>query len=188
MALVSVTEAAKLVRRGRASLYRDIEKGRLSKTITETGEAGIETSELVRAYGRLHLPETNKESHETFGSDGISDFAKKVDTWERPNIMNKVSHETSGDTRKVELFEEKIRSYEQRIELLERIVDLEKTVRQDTTAALKAQLMDKDTVIKALENQVLMLGYTRSAESEEKKEEVKVARSRSWLARFFKKP
>lgn len=54
MALVSITEAAKLVRRNRSTIYRDIERGRLSKTISAEGETQIETSELLRAYGRLH--------------------------------------------------------------------------------------------------------------------------------------
>lgn len=54
MALVSITEAAKLVRRNRSTLYRDIERGRLSKTITPEGETQIETSELLRTYGQLH--------------------------------------------------------------------------------------------------------------------------------------
>ncbi|TFW00536.1 hypothetical protein E4K72_15470, partial [Oxalobacteraceae bacterium OM1] len=54
MALVSITEAAKLVRRNRSTLYRDIERGRLSKTITPEGETQIDTAELLRAYGRLY--------------------------------------------------------------------------------------------------------------------------------------
>lgn len=57
MALVSITEAAKLVRRNRSTLYRDIEKGRLSKTVTPEGETQIDTSELLRAYGRIHSDE-----------------------------------------------------------------------------------------------------------------------------------
>ncbi|NEX64504.1 hypothetical protein [Noviherbaspirillum galbum] len=54
MALVSISEAAKLVRRNRSTIYRDIERGRLSKTVSPEGETQIETSELLRAYGRLH--------------------------------------------------------------------------------------------------------------------------------------
>jgi hypothetical protein len=57
MALVSITEAAKLVRRNRSTIYRDIEKGRLSKTVTPDGETQIDTSELLRAYGSLHTSE-----------------------------------------------------------------------------------------------------------------------------------
>lgn len=191
MALVSVTEAAKLVRRGRASLYRDIEKGRLSKTITETGDTGIETSELVRVYGRLYSPEKTGSSHETTNQDSISDFAKKLETFERPNTKLKESHETFGDTQRTDFFEEKARSYEQRIELLERIVALEATVRRDTVAALKAQLEDKNIVIKALENQVLMLGYTKSDEKKEENTTVTSAPAslpaKGWLSRIFKR-
>jgi IS30 family transposase len=54
MALVSISEAAKLVRRNRSTIYRDIERGRISKTVSPEGETQIETSELLRAYGRLH--------------------------------------------------------------------------------------------------------------------------------------
>lgn len=57
MALVSITEAAKLVRRNRSTIYRDIEKGRLSKTVTPDGETQIDTSELLRAYGSLYTGE-----------------------------------------------------------------------------------------------------------------------------------
>lgn len=57
MALVSITEAAKLVRRNRSTIYRDIEKGRISKTVTPDGETQIDTSELLRAYGSLHTEE-----------------------------------------------------------------------------------------------------------------------------------
>ena len=56
MPLVSIAEAAKLVRRNRSTLYRDIERGRLSKTVTPEGETQIDTSELLRTYGRLHAP------------------------------------------------------------------------------------------------------------------------------------
>lgn len=57
MALVSITEAAKLVRRNRSTLYRDIERGRLSKSVSPEGETQIDTSELLRTYGQLHAAE-----------------------------------------------------------------------------------------------------------------------------------
>ncbi|GIZ50914.1 hypothetical protein [Noviherbaspirillum aridicola] len=62
MALVSVTEAAKLVRKNRSTLYRDIERGRLSKTVSPDGDTQIETSELLRAYGRLHADEEDGDA------------------------------------------------------------------------------------------------------------------------------
>lgn len=63
MALVSITEAAKLVRRNRSTLYRDIERGRLSKTVTAEGETQIDTSELLRTYGRLHGEDEDEGDH-----------------------------------------------------------------------------------------------------------------------------
>ncbi len=65
MALVSITEAARLVRKNRSTIYRDIERGRLSKTVTQDGETQIDTSELLRTYGRLH-------DNDTGGDDGLS--------------------------------------------------------------------------------------------------------------------
>lgn len=57
MALISISEAAKLVRKQRTTLDEDIERGYLSKTIAENGEAVVDTSELLRAYGRLYADE-----------------------------------------------------------------------------------------------------------------------------------
>jgi len=64
MALVSITEAAKLVRRNRSTIYRDIERGRLSKTVTPEGETQIDTSELLRAYGSIHHAEEEDPADE----------------------------------------------------------------------------------------------------------------------------
>lgn len=56
MAIVSISHAAKLVRKGRQTLYNHNEKGRLSFTQTEDGKPGIDTSELQRVYGKLYIP------------------------------------------------------------------------------------------------------------------------------------
>jgi hypothetical protein len=66
MALVSITEAARLVRKNRSTIYRDIERGRLSKTVSQDGETQIDTSELLRTYGRLHGNDAGG------GDDGLS--------------------------------------------------------------------------------------------------------------------
>ncbi len=55
MAIVSITEAAKLVRKGRQTLYNHNEKGKLSFTKTEEGKPGIDTAELQRVYGKLYM-------------------------------------------------------------------------------------------------------------------------------------
>lgn len=62
MALVSITEAARLVRKNRSTIYRDIGRGRLSKTVSPDGETQIETSELLRTYGQLHTVDDGDSS------------------------------------------------------------------------------------------------------------------------------
>lgn len=83
MALVSITEAAKLVRRNRSTLYRDIEKGRLSKTVTPEGETQIETSELLRTYGRLHPSEDDDPDDRTRERTRIAILEERTRSLER---------------------------------------------------------------------------------------------------------
>lgn len=53
MAQHSVAEAAKLVGRDRRTLYKDIQRGRLTATVSATGERQVDTAELIRVYGEL---------------------------------------------------------------------------------------------------------------------------------------
>lgn len=55
MAIVSISQAAKLVRKGRQTLYNHNDKGKLSFTKDEEGRPGIDTSELERVYGKLYM-------------------------------------------------------------------------------------------------------------------------------------
>ncbi|QAU32989.1 hypothetical protein EKL02_01710 [Janthinobacterium sp. 17J80-10] len=54
---MSISDAAKLVRKARTTLARDIENGHLSPTILQDGDVRIDTAELLRTYGRLHSPQ-----------------------------------------------------------------------------------------------------------------------------------
>lgn len=83
MALVSITEAAKLVRRNRSTLYRDIERGRLSKTVTPEGETQIDTAELLRAYGRLHSPEEEPTDEQARNTMRIAILEERTRSLER---------------------------------------------------------------------------------------------------------
>lgn len=157
MALVSITEAAKLVRRGRATLYRDIEKGRLSKSVSASGESAIETSELFRVYGQLHLSETEGGAHETSGVSSGSDFKVGGVSPTHLETVSNASRDTSGDSAREKILEERVRS-------LERILVLEadfRKVKDQVTDELRARLADKDQVIKSLEGQVMLLEYTK---------------------------
>ena len=53
MAYHTIYEASKLVKRDRRTLYKDIKRGRLTATQSATGEAQVETAELIRAYGEI---------------------------------------------------------------------------------------------------------------------------------------
>ena len=55
MAVVSISEASRLVGKTRQTLYNDRDSGKLSWTTLETGKPGIDTSELQRVYGQLKL-------------------------------------------------------------------------------------------------------------------------------------
>ncbi|WP_369791040.1 DNA-binding protein [Rouxiella sp. WC2420] len=53
MALVSITEAARLTGKSRRTIQRHIATGRLSKSHGDATEKSIETSELIRCYGEI---------------------------------------------------------------------------------------------------------------------------------------
>ena len=135
MALVSISDAAKLVRKARTTLARDIENGRLTKTVLQDGDVRIDTAELVRAYGRVHSPDAAPKAQPARKSSATADKAKI----------------------KIALLEERIRS-------LERVIVLEaelRRVKDQVTTELRARLSDKDNLIKILESKILFLEYDR---------------------------
>jgi hypothetical protein len=164
MALVTITEAAKLVRRSRRTLYRDIDKGRLSKTVTHDGATVIDTSELLRVYGALHMGEDPERS--AAGNSPVDDFEELVEAWEYPQNPLPKGHPAdngmSADRAQLHILEEKIKS-------LEHVLALESTLRKvkdEVTNELRARLEDKERVIKMLENKVLLLDYNESPDSD----------------------
>lgn len=62
MALISLDDAAKLVRKSRTTLARDIERGHLRQTVLQDGDARIDTAELARIYGQMPTPAAPKKS------------------------------------------------------------------------------------------------------------------------------
>jgi len=71
MAIVSISEAARLTGKTRATIHRHINTGKLSKTKNDTGMIGIDISELIRVYNitiDTHDPSVNTvkiEQHNT---------------------------------------------------------------------------------------------------------------------------
>lgn len=174
MALVTITEAAKLVRRSRRTLYRDIDSGRLSKTVTDAGTAAIDTSELLRVYGTLH------KDDETTSPDSdnstVKEFVELVDAWEASQKPLHKGNGASNANAQVQILEEKIKA-------MQRVLEIEATLRKvkdEVTNELRARLEEKERVIKMLENKVILLGYDGS------EEEVRPKKPRRFLSRLFK--
>lgn len=131
MALVNITDAAKLVRKARTTLLRDIENGGLSKTVLQDGDVRIDTAELLRFYGRLHSPQATPKPRET--------------------------RKDSADKTKIALLEERIRSLERVITLEAEL----RRVKDQVTTELRMRLADKDHMIKILESKILFLEYDK---------------------------
>lgn len=132
MALISITDAARLVRKAESTLARDIEKGSLKKTVLQDGDIRLDTNELARIYGQLLEPQPAAKAAS----------AKPV-------------KRASNDKARIALLADRIRS-------LERIIVLEaelRRVKDQVTTELRARLADKDRVIQTLENRVRYLEF-----------------------------
>ena len=62
MALVNKTQAALLAGKSRATLYRDINNGKVSVVKNRDGLECIDTSEIVRVYGELQPVDTKSDT------------------------------------------------------------------------------------------------------------------------------
>ncbi|MEQ4694575.1 DNA-binding protein [Providencia manganoxydans] len=70
MALVSISEAARLTGKARSTLHKYIKQGKLSTTTDQnTGSKSIETSELIRVFGKI-------SNSSTTDSDSVTHVSK----------------------------------------------------------------------------------------------------------------
>jgi len=59
MSIVSISEAARLTGKARSTIQAHIKIGKISKTTDHhTGNVGIETSELIRVFGKIKIQNT----------------------------------------------------------------------------------------------------------------------------------
>lgn len=70
MAWHTVQDALKLTGKSRSQLYRDMAKGLVSYRTGKNDRREFETSELIRAYGELHTPETPKRHRKGQSENG----------------------------------------------------------------------------------------------------------------------
>lgn len=53
-AIVSISEVSCLTGKTRATIHRHINRGKLSKIIDDAGNQSVDTSELIRVYGKIN--------------------------------------------------------------------------------------------------------------------------------------
>lgn len=74
MALVSISEAARLTGKARSTLHKYIKQGKLSTTTDQiTGNKSLDTSELIRVFGKISVSKTT-------GGDSVTSDSKLQQT------------------------------------------------------------------------------------------------------------
>lgn len=143
MALLTVTEAARLARRSRASIYRDLEKGRLDKVFTADGALKIDSAELARTYGEIGRREER-------GAPGASPAATDQAIQAVLRQVDGAREDEAGAAGQLAALRAQLAACEGRIALLERIAQLEKAARLAADVTWRERLQAKDEVIAAL--------------------------------------
>jgi hypothetical protein len=145
MALLTVTEAARRARRSRASIYRDLDKGRLDKVFTADGALKIDSAALARAYGEIGRREAP-------GAPGASPAATDKAIQAVLRQVDDAGREEAGAGMAVEMavLRERLAACEHRMALLERIAQLEKAARQAADVTWRERMQAKDEAIAAL--------------------------------------
>lgn len=96
MALVNVTEAARLAGVSRPTLYRRMESGKLSFTLDANNERRVDTAELLRVFGKLRDADTP-----TDGTEKPTDVTVDADMVEL--LKAQLVHEQERSRRLMEL-------------------------------------------------------------------------------------
>jgi len=81
MALLNISEAAKLTGKSRATLHKYINNGRLSAVQCDSGQKKIDTSELLRVFGELVSNSVNSDdkNEQHFTSNTIDVLHSQID-------------------------------------------------------------------------------------------------------------
>lgn len=77
MALVSVTEAARLTGKSRTTVQSYIKQGKLTKCTDNGGHSKLDTSELLRVFGSF----TGQQVGSKQSGSTVQHFAKNIDLW-----------------------------------------------------------------------------------------------------------
>ncbi|EAX6626028.1 DNA-binding protein [Salmonella enterica] len=80
MAQVSVTEAARLTGKNRATIHRYIKQGKLSQVTDATGSKKVDTSELIRVFGALSATPATQQQSDAIQHDATPKMDQPVAT------------------------------------------------------------------------------------------------------------
>ena len=184
MAVVSISEASRLVGKTRQTLYNDRDSGKLSWTTLETGKPGIDTSELQRVYGQLKLNLVGQAVRNVNFDSGTGSTSTTVD----PTVHAVLETELKGA--------------HQRIELLERMLGLEAAARRQQLESQRSELVAKDQIINVLQSQMKLLEYIAPVKPDSREQERTVdmqatrsvsgqaalpSNGRGWLSRLWRR-
>lgn len=145
MALHTIAEAARMVGKDRSTLYRHMEKGRLSKVEGADGSPAIDTAELMRVYGALQAPQSQ---------DGVAPVAEQHSATPLHDAEKRARREAraaleAARRREVELLEAQV------VDLRERVaaVEAERDTWRDTYQAEAASHRDTRAEVRQLTDQ-----------------------------------
>jgi len=187
MAVVSISEASRLVGKTRQTLYNDRDSGKLSWTTLETGKPGIDTSELQRVYGQLKLNPVG-QAVRNVNFDSETDTQGGAGSTVDPTVHAVLETELKGA--------------QQRIELLERMLALEAAARRQQLESQRSELVAKDQIINVLQSQMKLLEYIAPVKPDTREQERTVemqatqpasgqaalpSGGRGWLSRLWRR-
>ena len=85
MTILTLTQAAKVARVARSTLYRAIRKGRISVVSQPNGSKGIDTAELIRVFGPLQVSAEQSKQSNTYQDAAL--LRAHIDALERENTL-----------------------------------------------------------------------------------------------------
>ena len=158
-ATVSISEAARLVGKGRQTLYNHKKQGKLSFEKDRDGSPVVQVAELMRVYGELKLPKPNE-----------------VETDKDTVKESSASQQETGkgnSSRQLDMLR-KLISTQKELSMLKQSQEREREIQEERIQDLKSQVNDWKEQARSTTH---LLEYQQS--EQEKKS------SRGWLSRLF---
>lgn len=127
MSIVSISKASKLTGKSRQTLYKHLHNGQVSLSIDVNGLKGIDTSELIRAYGQLKIDKLTTVQVDTTGHK----LTKQID-----NSVNIDSQRLTELEKDLALSKLKIEEQQKQLDLKQDTIN----AKQETIDTLKSAL------------------------------------------------